>query len=136
MLVASSPSPSRDLLTSTQIANHRTGLTRLIPEGTDSSSAWPPRTRSRFHSLPAPCFPWSRVETTTSNNRKDTNMQKFKVTATMYTDLFVIVEADNEVHAFEIAKELDGADFQEEPNSGDWTIGDVLPLFNQEGETS
>ena len=62
-------------------------------------------------------------------------MQKFKVTATMYTDLFVIIEADNEARAYQIAKELDGSEFEEEPNSGGWSIGDVLPLFNQGGET-
>lgn len=55
-------------------------------------------------------------------------MPKFKVTATMYTDLETVIEAKNEEEAYQIAQQLDGAEFTEQPNSGDWQIGDVIKL--------
>lgn len=53
-------------------------------------------------------------------------MPKFRVTATMYTYLETVVEAENSAEAYRIAKEeMDGADFTECPKSGDWGIENV-----------
>ena len=58
-------------------------------------------------------------------------MTKYKVQAEMITDLYIIVEADSEDQAYEIAREADGADFIEE-GLGDWVIGSVTPIEGAE----
>tara|TARA_Y100000996_G_scaffold371818_1_gene320378 strand:+ start:99 stop:314 length:216 start_codon:yes stop_codon:yes gene_type:complete len=53
---------------------------------------------------------------------------KFKVPATMHTDLYLIVEAASADEAYKIAKRTDGAEFIEEDNSGDWVIGEPVKI--------
>ena len=54
-------------------------------------------------------------------------MTKYKVQAEMITDLYIIVEADSEDQAYEMAREANGADFIGE-GLGDWVIGAVIPM--------
>ena len=58
-------------------------------------------------------------------------MKKFRVTATMFTYLETEIEARDQDHALEIASEMDGGEFSEIPNSGDW---DLCEAFEIEGE--
>jgi hypothetical protein len=55
---------------------------------------------------------------------------KYRVNATMTTDLYVIVEADSEDEALEIARNMDGGEFIEDERwgSGDWNIEDAAPV--------
>jgi len=53
-------------------------------------------------------------------------MKKFKVTAVMTTYLTAEIEAENEDQANEIARDMDGGQFEElDPFSGGWRIYDV-----------
>jgi hypothetical protein len=52
-------------------------------------------------------------------------MKKFKVTACYSTYCTAEVEAENEDQAYEIAKDMDGGDFKESGELGDWHINEV-----------
>ena len=51
-----------------------------------------------------------------------TNLNKYRVYATYTTTLYTIVEAEDAQEAYEIAKDMDGADFRECGELGDWHI--------------
>ena len=51
-----------------------------------------------------------------------TPKKKFRVRATMYTDLYIDVEAVDSQEAYNLARESCGGDFEEFPNSGDWEV--------------
>ena len=54
-------------------------------------------------------------------------MPTFRVNATMYTDLYIDIEADNEEEAYEKAYLADGGEFVKHSISGDWKIhGDYI----------
>jgi len=59
-------------------------------------------------------------------------MPKYKVPATITTELFIEVEANNPDEAWGIAKKADGSDFLEEPMTGSWDIGEPQ-LMKEEG---
>ena len=48
-------------------------------------------------------------------------MPRYKVKAEMITDLYIVVEADDEEEALEIADEIDGGDWVDE-EKGDWIV--------------
>lgn len=56
---------------------------------------------------------------------------KWKVPVTSITDLYIIVEADTEDEAYELAKEADGSEFIEE-GYGEWDVETPVPW---KGET-
>jgi len=58
---------------------------------------------------------------------------KWKVQAEMITDLYIIVEAEDEDQAYDMARDADGADFIEE-GYGDWNLGSVIPMEESEDE--
>ena len=49
-------------------------------------------------------------------------MPRYKVEAELVTDLFIVVEAEDEDQAYRIADDIDGGDWQDD-QSGDWKIG-------------
>jgi len=55
-------------------------------------------------------------------------MKKYKVTASYITYCTVEVEAENEDQAYEIAREMDGGDFKESNELGDWHINDIQEI--------
>lgn len=58
-------------------------------------------------------------------------MPKFKVPATMTTELYIIVDAKDIEHAKEIGKNTDGGEFTEDesPSSGSWEVGEPTPYI-------
>lgn len=56
----------------------------------------------------------------------DIEMKKYRAIATMTTYAEVRIEAQSTQEAYEIADEMDGADFKELAGEGEWTI-DILP---------
>jgi hypothetical protein len=52
-------------------------------------------------------------------------MKKFTVTAVMTTYLTAEIEAEDEDQANELAREMDGGQFQPMGTEGDWRIYDV-----------
>ena len=60
-------------------------------------------------------------------------MPRYKVTASMITDLYIEVEADSEEEALQIAEDADGADFIEE-GCGDWEMGSANLIVENEKE--
>ena len=54
-------------------------------------------------------------------------MKKFKVLASYRTYVYVIVEAENEDQAYEIARDMDGGDFERDKGDdlSDWSIDDI-----------
>jgi len=62
-------------------------------------------------------------------------MPKYRVTATMSIDLFTFIEAPNELEAWDIARELDGGQFKEEKQGGDWSIDGVYLVEESENGT-
>ena len=58
-------------------------------------------------------------------------MPKFKITATMYTYLDRgVLGAKDEDEAWQVAKEMDGGDFEKIPWIGDWSV-DVNPVIGK-----
>ena len=56
-------------------------------------------------------------------------MPKCRVTATMYTDLHIDIEASNPTEARDKAEEMDGGQWVEDDGwSGDFKIGDVFEI--------
>jgi hypothetical protein len=57
-------------------------------------------------------------------------MKKFKITASYTVYCSTIIEAKNEDDAYAIAKDMDGGDFEVEPDTGlsDWNIDEVYPM--------
>ena len=49
-------------------------------------------------------------------------MPKFRVDATYTVTLYAIVEAETSQDAYELAKDMDGGDFRECGELGDWHI--------------
>tara|TARA_R110002012_G_scaffold127534_1_gene279805 strand:+ start:397 stop:594 length:198 start_codon:yes stop_codon:yes gene_type:complete len=56
-------------------------------------------------------------------------MPRYKVKAEMITDLFIVVEAEDEEEAFEIADEIDGGDWVDE-EKGDWRVCRAVKVSN------
>lgn len=54
-------------------------------------------------------------------------MKKFKVLASYRTHVYVIVEAEDEDQAYEIAHDMDGGEFDNEKGDdlSDWSIDDI-----------
>ena len=52
-------------------------------------------------------------------------MPKYRVLATMTTDLFLELEAEDLNAAKKMAREACGSEFTEIPNSGDWDLYEV-----------
>lgn len=59
-------------------------------------------------------------------------MKKFRVTACYYTYCTAVVEADTEDEAYKLAREMDGGDFKESGELGDWHINDVTEIKESE----
>jgi hypothetical protein len=59
-------------------------------------------------------------------------MKTFKVTACYYTYCTAIVEAESEEHAYELARDMDGGDFQQSGELGDWHFNDIKELETEE----
>ena len=57
-------------------------------------------------------------------------MKKFKVTACYYTYCTAVVEAETAEQAEAIAKEMDGGDFNESNELGDWHINHAEEITN------
>jgi hypothetical protein len=55
-------------------------------------------------------------------------MKKFKVTACYYTFCTTEIEAESEDQAYTIARELDGGQFTQSGELGDWHINDVKEI--------
>ncbi|GJL80239.1 MAG: hypothetical protein NPINA01_32280 [Nitrospinaceae bacterium] len=55
-------------------------------------------------------------------------MPKYRIKISMITDLAAFIEAENEDQAYTIAREMDGGEFSEISNSGDWIIDFVEPV--------
>jgi hypothetical protein len=55
-------------------------------------------------------------------------MKTYKVTACYYTYCTTTVEAESEEQAQEIAKDMDGGDFKQSGELGDWHINDVTEV--------
>ena len=64
-------------------------------------------------------------------------MPKYKVTATMYTDLYIDIEADNAEEAIDKARERDGGEWLEDVCgyglSGDFKIDNVF-IYDDKGD--
>ena len=61
----------------------------------------------------------------------------FRVTATMSTDLYAFVQAENEDDAYEKARrgdEPDAGHYVEETHGGDWNIDDANEVTTVDGE--
>jgi hypothetical protein len=52
-------------------------------------------------------------------------MKTYKVTACYYTYCTALVKADTEEAAYEIARDMDGGDFKQSNELGDWHINSV-----------
>lgn len=54
-------------------------------------------------------------------------MKTFKVRASYRTYVYAIVEAENEDKAYEIARDMDGGEFQRDKGDdlSDWSINDI-----------
>ena len=54
-------------------------------------------------------------------------MKKFKVLASYRTYVYAIVEAEDEDQAYEIARDMDGGEFQRDKGDdlSDWSIDDI-----------
>jgi hypothetical protein len=54
-------------------------------------------------------------------------MKKFKVIASYRTIVYAIVEAEDEDQAYDIARDMDGGDFERDKGDdlSDWSIDDV-----------
>jgi len=55
-------------------------------------------------------------------------MKTYKVTACYFTYCTAEVEAENEDQAYQIAREMDGGDFKESNELGDWHINDIQEI--------
>ena len=58
----------------------------------------------------------------------------YRVTATMSTDLYALVQAESEDEAYEKARwhdEPDAGDYTEEENGGDWNIDDATEVTTE-----
>ena len=55
-------------------------------------------------------------------------MKKFKVTACYYTWCTAEIEAENVDQAYEIARDMDGGDFEDSGNQTDWHINDITEI--------
>ena len=55
-------------------------------------------------------------------------MKTFKVTACYFTYCTATVEAESEEQAYELAREMDGGDFKQSGELGDWHINDIQEL--------
>ena len=54
-------------------------------------------------------------------------MTKYYITATVTVPHIAVIEADNEDHAWQLAKDMDGSDFvkEEDTRQHEWSIYDV-----------
>jgi len=54
-------------------------------------------------------------------------MKKYKVLASYRTYVYALVEAENEDQAYEIARDMDGGDFERDKGDdlSDWSIDDI-----------
>jgi len=54
-------------------------------------------------------------------------MKKYRVLASYRTYVYAIVEAENEDQAYEIARDMDGGDFERDKGDdlSDWSIDDI-----------
>lgn len=55
-------------------------------------------------------------------------MKKFKITACYYTYCTAVVEAEGEEQAYELARDMDGGDFEASNDNTDWHINDVQEI--------
>lgn len=57
-------------------------------------------------------------------------MKKFRIEASFVTYLTAEIEAENEEQAYEIARDMDGGDFEQRrwDGQGDWNIDDVTEI--------
>lgn len=55
-------------------------------------------------------------------------MKTYKITACYYTYVTAEVEAETEEQAYEMAREMDGGDFKQSGELGDWHINDVIEV--------
>lgn len=55
-------------------------------------------------------------------------MKKFKVIACYYTYCTAIVEAEDVDQAYEIARDMDGGDFEASNDNTDWHINDIYEV--------
>jgi uncharacterized membrane protein YkoI len=55
-------------------------------------------------------------------------MKKFKITACYYTYCTAVVEAEDEEQAYELARDMDGGDFEASDDHSDWHINDVVEI--------
>lgn len=55
-------------------------------------------------------------------------MKTYKVTACYFTYCTAEVQAENEDQAYQIAREMDGGDFKESNELGDWHINDIQEI--------
>jgi hypothetical protein len=55
-------------------------------------------------------------------------MPKFRVHASYKTFVTVDIDAENRENAYDIALKLDGADFTDTGNFGDWNIDDLVEI--------
>ncbi len=55
-------------------------------------------------------------------------MTKYRVLATMSVTLETTIEVNDDADPWEVARETDGADLTEIPNSGDWIVYDVSKI--------
>lgn len=63
-------------------------------------------------------------------------MPKYKVPATMGTNLYLMVNAKDADEAYDIAKNTDGACFMEEEGiNGDWRIGEPMLISEEDDPT-
>ncbi len=58
-------------------------------------------------------------------------MKMYKVTASYVSYCHAYVQAENEDEAYQIAKEMDGGDFEPDHYGGDWTIEGVHEFKEQ-----
>jgi len=55
-------------------------------------------------------------------------MKTYKVIACYFTYCTAEVQAENEDQAYQIAREMDGGDFKESNELGDWHINDIQEI--------
>ena len=55
-------------------------------------------------------------------------MAKYRVWAQSISDVYLDVEADSEEEALQIAEDADGGEFIDDPTGGDWIMGSVFEI--------
>ena len=59
-------------------------------------------------------------------------MAMYRVWAQSISDVYLDVEAESEEEAYEIANEADGGEFVEYSCGGDWILGDIERIDEEE----